>query len=619
MTVTELPTDIKFGKVAARFLLAVGDSGDAGSEPDAQPAAGHVKFLPRQPNQRSNAAGGALVTSRPPLCELDEDGYLVDAQGNQGVWLLEGAYDVTFNIKGVRLAPLTIEVTEDHTDGSPLVLTLLVPPGGPVATPNQYSELSARIGVVELGITSYAATPAQVAAAKAEAIAVANTKVASGGSEMAGKADTGVPVWGTGWKSFDRERGLYNFSARTLPRFRKAKANAVAGLAQLHISVIGDSTSHLADYTTPQAQSTWSAKMRDTLMRTLGLQVGGSGFLSMWTEAFTDEVSNTPAWEPRLAFHAGAGGSITHLNSFGTFGYNAVQLFTNVDKGEVVFTPGEYADEFWVYMLGSGYHTLVTVWGGAGGTQFEIGGYPGEVFTPGGGWTAIDPQPGYVRHDNPAAGGGLVVARLPVARQNNWSAYIRSPAPGVSYLAGVESRDTTVAGGLRVSNLSEGGRSMNDIFTANNEVSGYGGMPFALDAQKAHLAIIALGMNDWQGHLDKATFKARLKTVVARQRSTAATGTFGHGVGAGGDALLWISAQPDFANHPPDHIQVPAWEDFMRTVYEVADEDDVALVDEAYRWKDYATSSALMRDFIHPNRVGHADQGVALGSALASV
>jgi hypothetical protein len=145
---TDLPAEVKFGKVVARFLLAIGDSDDPGSMPDAAPATGTIKFTPLVPNTKVVAPEAALVTARPPLCQL-ADGYLVDAQGNQGVWLLAGAYDVVFSIKGVRLAPLTIIVTEDHTDAAPLVLTLQVPPGPPVITPTEYSELSQRMGVLE--------------------------------------------------------------------------------------------------------------------------------------------------------------------------------------------------------------------------------------------------------------------------------------------------------------------------------------------------------------------------------------------------------------------------------------------------------------------------------------
>ena len=138
---TELPAEIQFGKVTGRFMLAVGDGVDPGSEPDAQPAIGTVRFEPRVANQKVLLPEPTLVTSRPPVCDLDAEGYLVDSQGNPGVWLLVGSYDVVYNLQGVRLSPMTITVTEDHTELTPLELPLLVPNGANPLTPSEYAEL----------------------------------------------------------------------------------------------------------------------------------------------------------------------------------------------------------------------------------------------------------------------------------------------------------------------------------------------------------------------------------------------------------------------------------------------------------------------------------------------
>ncbi len=202
---TDLPVEITFGKVVARFLLAVGDSDDAGTMPDAQPAVGTVKFLPRKPNVKVTEPTPALVTSRPPISALDANGDLVDAMGNPGVWLLVGDYDVTFNIKGVRLAPLTISVTSMHTDATPLVLTLQMPPGGPPVIPSEYAELSSRMGLLE-GVLpaggfsvvaqsgAYGDLIGRPTLGTAAGAAVGDFATAAQGAAVAGKVDKGAQI-----------------------------------------------------------------------------------------------------------------------------------------------------------------------------------------------------------------------------------------------------------------------------------------------------------------------------------------------------------------------------------------------------------------------------------------
>lgn len=143
---TDLPAEIKFGKVVGLFLLAIGDSEDAASMPDALPAVGTIKFIPQPANQRV-ISPLATLTKRPPICPLDDTGHLVDGQGNPGVWLAVGTYDVYFTLKNIRLNPITILVTEEHTLENPLDLAEAIPPANYDAlTDSQYAELSDRIG-----------------------------------------------------------------------------------------------------------------------------------------------------------------------------------------------------------------------------------------------------------------------------------------------------------------------------------------------------------------------------------------------------------------------------------------------------------------------------------------
>lgn len=424
-------------------------------------------------------------------------------------------------------------------------------------------------------------------------------------------------------RTFDPATGTYNCNARTLPRFRKARAAAVAGIAPLHLAALGDSTTHRANDTDPATRVSWPARMRDTLLRNLGLADGGSGAVFLWNTAGEAQT------EPRVD-KVVSGGSIGNFgDNYGPYGQNCIQInpgdpantYLRYQVNPSGLNPvAQYADEIWIYGQTGPDRTQVVVTNGAGAVHnFEIGAYPGETFTPIGGYTAIDPEPGYVRTASPSVNGGLWVAKLPVARRNDWFVQISTASTKQVFIHAVEHRDTTALAGLRVSRVAQAGVSLANLISATNESNGQGGMPLAIDAVQAHLYVIALGLNDFQGHNSVATFKTNLTTAVQRAKATGATGADGFGTGAAADVLLMIQPQPDYTLNPPDHILTPPLADYWEAMYEVADEQDVALIDHSYRWVDAATSAALRRDGIHPNPTGAADLGVSVASVLAGV
>jgi hypothetical protein len=100
--------------------------------------------------QRALTPDPVTVSLRGVLCTLDATGTLVDAQGATGLWLATGAYSVVFTLKGMRILPTTIVVTEEHTELEPLDLAIAIPPEGPPIGAGQYAELSQRIENVEI-------------------------------------------------------------------------------------------------------------------------------------------------------------------------------------------------------------------------------------------------------------------------------------------------------------------------------------------------------------------------------------------------------------------------------------------------------------------------------------
>ena len=135
-----LPVGYTFGRVVARFLRAVGDSGDVDTFPEAVPATGSVTFTPKVTTRivvDSTSDPSPFITHEPITSELDAYGHLA-RNGLRGLWLWTGVWTVSFNVQGFNRQPFDIEVTTSHTDVSPFDLweadPYIAPPGTTVTT-----------------------------------------------------------------------------------------------------------------------------------------------------------------------------------------------------------------------------------------------------------------------------------------------------------------------------------------------------------------------------------------------------------------------------------------------------------------------------------------------------
>lgn len=135
-----LPPEVKYGFVADRILLAVGDTTDDEDRyPDAVPARGTVTFTPVQVVHRTEATPVTIIRS-PIICTFhqgaadttDPDpakaGLLIDPAGHVGnVALATGHYEVSYKIDGGTVPGFTISVEEKHTSEEPLWLPYAAP------------------------------------------------------------------------------------------------------------------------------------------------------------------------------------------------------------------------------------------------------------------------------------------------------------------------------------------------------------------------------------------------------------------------------------------------------------------------------------------------------------
>jgi hypothetical protein len=86
----DIPSNLSYGTVTGRFLLAYADTNDEGLNPDAVPAKGTIYFTPSPNYIKDVTASPAPVTILPASveCALDSDGYVLGYSGSQGVRLI---------------------------------------------------------------------------------------------------------------------------------------------------------------------------------------------------------------------------------------------------------------------------------------------------------------------------------------------------------------------------------------------------------------------------------------------------------------------------------------------------------------------------------------------------
>lgn len=148
-----MPTDITYGKVVGRFLMAIGDGPDAGRTPDpVAPVTLQVAITSKAVVVKSTTPPVSILPQR-IVCTIDTNGDMLDPQGAVGVWLLTGVYTVTYvSTDGIVLPAHDIQVLAAHTETSPLNLTMAAPAGS-VASPSQYAALDARMTTLETEVT----------------------------------------------------------------------------------------------------------------------------------------------------------------------------------------------------------------------------------------------------------------------------------------------------------------------------------------------------------------------------------------------------------------------------------------------------------------------------------
>jgi lysophospholipase L1-like esterase len=437
--------------------------------------------------------------------------------------------------------------------------------------------------------------------------------------------------WVVGERRFVPERGWFNVNPTTLAKWIKARQRMLSGTGQAHIAVLGDSTWH-GSSVNPSYQNATPGQLKAMLMSMLGVPSAGTGIVVPWnTYAQTGDATWSNPIEPRLQFkRTVASGNVDWPSGLGLYTTGAVRVSDTGAQGNMVgFTPTDDAgaplvyDELWVYSAETGSQSVIvdyTTFDPMTGTPnafYSIRKDAADTTTAPAYGTAVTPLSGYQR-DATGATGGQRVAKISLANAVHNFRFMDdlNTGTGNSVYFGYDARKSTVAG-LRVSNLAQSGRALENLWQNGNDANGLAGYVLGTDMVKAALTIIGLMINDDKDGVSAATYKERLRQTVRRARSTAAQGTSTQGTGAGGDVIIVCSAQPDYTNWPPGDPRA-TFPNFLTAAYEVADEENVALIDTAYRWVDYATSSVFMSDAVHPTKAGQKDIAASIAAALTS-
>lgn len=373
-------------------------------------------------------------------------------------------------------------------------------------------------------------------------------------------------------------RILYQPTSESMLRWRLLRAEVLNGQKQGHIAFLGDSIVFGTGNTANKYEKSHAGQLRKILDSRHG--AAGTGIV-----AANVAVRATPALDNRFTFSAGAVAQNWGLHESSMFNLPLAADY-------VEFTA--VADEFYVYTIGS---PTLSVDGGTAVVQ--VGG---------------NKLPGYSSNH--------LVFKVTTGSTASHTIRIAGNAAGAVQVFGVEGR-ITGNGRWRVTNQGFDGKSLATLFNNNTsgETTGLRGLPF-IDSLKADLLVIALGINDWQATASVAASKALLTSVVQRQRSKA-TNALG-GPHAGGEAVLLWNPSPYTADVPTGLQPVggPTWAAYRDMYYQVADEQNCALIDLGQLWGlDFnkvfgSTYGGLFADRIHPNDRGAGDMAGMINRAL---
>ena len=584
--------------VTGKFVTYTVDGPDAGTLPDEVPVVGLVVQLTPSVDKVSELAVPQTAFLRSYTGTTDSSGVLISKDGSTGLRVpVTSPENFTYDVliappDGSYSKPYHFRVLIPASASSFDLTTAIPAPGDPG---QDFSEWLSILTPIENLRTQVLEIAQEVEVSRA---AVEASRVAAEASRVAAEAASAT-VEDRLRRFGGNNNGVYIPSGLAALRLRQRRSLVASGSRQGHACVLGDSVAFGAGAsaaTPPKNVTAYPGRLRAAAEQRFG--ASGSGMTIMNNLLLTN-----PSWDSRLVASSGV---TTYA-----FGLHRASSWRVSVGSFVEFT--SYCDEFWVWNLSAtGSVNSVTIDGVAAGTFRDQKGAPG-----GGASNAM--SPGY--------GAMQIMTRIPAPSLGVHTLRIIPGAASNLTVLGIEGRVAKL-GTWRVSNPSVSGKSLGSLFASPgfedaNEFFGLG----LVDSLRADLLLIALGLNDWHEGRSKAWIKDALRVLVQRQRSAGSSGHATYpGQHANGDAVLVFPPQVRLkANGLPDYAggegAVIPWSDLRAAFYEIADEQDVVLVDFGERWEGFQKGwdKGLFADPLHPGDAGALDLADGVMQALFEV
>ena len=363
--------------------------------------------------------------------------------------------------------------------------------------------------------------------------------------------------------TYDVGKCLYNWHPGNTRKWRNALAAARAGTGFARLNCYGDSITQGSGLGNPAPihSGSWPDRLRTKFDATYG--AAGTGVIYL-----TADGDDT-----RAVFNANGGSAWDAYQGFAAYG--AWGAYSPSYTVGAWFEVGPVTcDSFTI-------HTFGTV--GAG---------PLVVSIDGGATT---------NYPNTRTPNGPLAIVVPAGALGAHTIKVAIGAGGLIIVQGVEA--TIGTAGVRVTRWGKSSATADWLVEGQSAVSGDvtdGSLPFSFDLFPPNLSIIAFGENEFLTNVPVATYKTNMQTIITKAKNF-------------GDVLL-ATATPNVST-----TATPSQASYAAALYDLADTNDVALLDLNDRWQTFAASSTLYADGVtHPNTAGYFDIAEAVYQAIGT-
>lgn len=352
--------------------------------------------------------------------------------------------------------------------------------------------------------------------------------------------------------------GVYNYSPLTLPNYRAALAKMRAGLQNVTVALIGDSTTAGAGagsgggvYQLNGARAKSLPSYLASLMTSAGVAAEAETFFG---EAGVTFATPYNSYDPRLVLGTGWGTSGATLGLGGSF-FN-----TSATTAALSFTPTTAVDTFDIYYARNSGLATFTVNVDGGSTLATVNG----------------------------AGAATLLKQTVTATLGTHTLNIQNSTAGITYINGVHAY-SSAAKKVALLNMGRTGWKTADWLDASSGWSPFNALPLVA----ADLTVINLGINDAINAVPLATYEANLRALATQAARSGA-----------GDVLVVVPFPVD-VTQASLATQQSYWAAASRL-------KDVAVVlDLGFRYgsREAMATHGLTNgsDTLHPNASGYTD------------